>query len=203
MALTNEQKDKLRALKKDLSLSKVEEFVTALEAFLDAIGEDSSRDGLQETPFRFSKAMLEYTAGYNENPREHLRKTFDVDHKEMVIVKDIEFHSLCEHHLAPFYGVAHVGYIPNEKITGLSKIARLVEGYAKRLQVQERLTSQVADAMYEELEAQGVMVVIEASHYCMCGRGVKKAEARTITSAVRGAFEEAEVRNEFLTLIKD
>lgn len=202
MALTDEQKDKLRALKKDLSLSKVEEFVTALEAFLDAIGEDSSRDGLKETPFRFSKAMLEYTEGYNENPREHLRKTFDVDHKEMVIVKDIEFHSLCEHHLAPFYGVAHVGYIPNEKITGLSKIARLVDGYAKRLQVQERLTSQIADAMYEELEAQGVMVVIEAKHYCMCGRGVRKSTASTVTSAVRGEYENPEVRAEFLDLIK-
>lgn len=200
--LTEQQIKRLKDIKQDVSIQEVNEFAKALHEFLGTIGEDNNRDGLQETPFRFVKALLEYTEGYNENPNNHLHKTFDVNHDEMVIVKDIEFNSLCEHHLAPFYGVVHVGYIPNEKITGLSKIARLVEGYAKRLQVQERLNSQIADAMYEELEAQGVMVVIEAKHYCMCGRGVRKSTASTVTSAVRGEYENPEVRAEFLDLIK-
>lgn len=200
--LTDEQRQKLIKLKPDATFGEVVNLMYAMKDFFNVLGDDSDRDGLEETPFRFIKAMMEYTEGYNENPRKHLHKVFEVEHKEMVIVRNIEFNSLCEHHLAPFYGVAHVGYIPNEKITGLSKIARLVEGYAKRLQVQERLTSQIADAMFEELEAQGAMVVIDAKHYCMCGRGVRKSTASTITSAVRGEYEKPEVRAEFLDLIK-
>ncbi|RBN36584.1 GTP cyclohydrolase I FolE, partial [Priestia megaterium] len=119
--------------------------------------------------------FLEYTEGYREDPKAHLEKTFDVNHNELVLIRDIEFHSMCEHHFAPFFGVAHVGYIPDKKITGLSKIARTVEGYAKRFQVQERLTNEIADAIEEILEPKGVMVIIEAKHMCMCGRGIKKS----------------------------
>src|SRR5574342_512698 len=152
--------------------------LTQAHFFMDAVrdlvilcGDDPNRDGLEETPYRVLKAFLEYTEGYREDPKNHLLKTFDVSHRELILVKNIEFYSLCEHHFAPFYGVAHVGYIPNVKITGLSKIARLVEGYEKRFQVQERLTSQIAAAMEEVLEPQGTMVIIEAKHMCMCGRG--------------------------------
>lgn len=173
------------------------------KALISLSGDDFNRDGLQETPFRVLKAYLEYTEGYREDPAKHLRKTFDVDHNELVIVKDIEFNSLCEHHFAPFYGRVHIGYIPREKVTGLSKFGRMVDGYAKRFQVQERLTTQIANAINEELDALGVMVVMEAKHMCMCGRGVKKATSTTTTSAVRGDFKNnAQLRNEFLSLIK-
>lgn len=179
------------------------EALKGLTSLIWICGDNPTRDGLKETPFRAVKAFLEYTEGYTEDPKKHLRKTFEVDHDELVLVKDIEFHSLCEHHFAPFYGVAHVGYIPNEKITGLSKIARTVEGYAKRFQVQERLTSQIADALEEVLEPKGTMVVIEAKHMCMCSRGVKKSTAFTKTSAVRGVFaNESSARAEFLSLLK-
>jgi len=162
----------------------------AVRELLHAIGEDPAREGLRETPARVARAYAELTQGLRQSARDVLTTTFDIGHEEMVLVRDIELWSMCEHHLVPFTGVAHVGYIPAEtgKITGLSKLARLVDVYAKRPQVQERLTTQVADSLMEILEARGVIVVIEAEHLCMTMRGVKKAGARTITSAVRGAF---------------
>ncbi|MGF9755824.1 GTP cyclohydrolase I FolE [Microvirga sp. 0TCS3.31] len=162
----------------------------AVRELLYAIGEDPEREGLLETPARVARAYAELTQGLRQSPEDVLTTTFDIGHEEMVLVRDIELWSMCEHHLVPFTGVAHVGYIPAEtgKITGLSKLARLVDVYAKRPQVQERLTTQVADSLMEILEARGVIVVIEAEHLCMTMRGVKKAGARTITSAVRGAF---------------
>ncbi len=172
-------------------------------SLIKLVGDDPNRDGLKESPFRVIKAFAEYTEGYREDPKEHLRKQFDVDHNELVLVRDIEFHSMCEHHFAPFYGVAHIGYIPNKQITGLSKLARVAEGYAKRFQVQERLTNEIADAIVDVLDPLGVMVVIEAKHMCMCGRGVRKSGSSTTTSAVRGAFKnEPEARAEFLSLLK-
>lgn len=178
-------------------------FMEGVKDLIELCGDDPERDGLQETPYRVLKAFLEYTEGYRENPKTHLEKTFDVDHQELVLVKDIEFHSVCEHHFAPFFGVAHVGYIPNKKITGLSKIARMVEGYSKRFQVQERLTTQIASAIEEVLEAKGTMVVIESKHMCMCGRGIKKSSASTTTSSVRGVFAtNSDARAEFLSLLK-
>lgn len=183
-------------------LAKSEKIMDSFKDLIELCGDDPSRDGLQETPYRVLKAFLEYTEGYRENPKEHLEKMFEVEHRELVLVKDIEFYSMCEHHFAPFFGVAHVGYIPNEKITGLSKIARLVEGYAKRFQVQERLTNEIANAIVEVLEPQGVMVVIEAKHMCMCGRGIKKSNASTTTTAVRGLYaEKSDARLEFLALL--
>ena len=160
----------------------------AVRELLHAIGEDPEREGLLETPARVARAYAELTQGLRQSPRDVLTTTFDLGHEEMVLVRDIELWSMCEHHLVPFTGVAHVGYIPAEtgKITGLSKLARLVDVYAKRPQVQERLTTQVADSLMEILEARGVIVVIEAEHLCMTMRGVRKAGARTITSAVRG-----------------
>ncbi|MDN5746328.1 MAG: GTP cyclohydrolase I FolE [Nocardioidaceae bacterium] len=160
----------------------------AVRELLAAIGEDPDREGLQETPARVARAYAELTAGLRQQPEDVLTTTFDIGHEEMVMVRDIELWSMCEHHLVPFTGVAHVGYIPAEsgKITGLSKLARLVDVYAKRPQVQERLTTQVADALMRILGARGVIVVIEAEHLCMTMRGVRKAGARTITSAVRG-----------------
>ena len=158
--------------------------------------------GFEESPMRVLKAFLEYTEGYHEDPKKHLEKVFDVDHQELILVRDIEFYSMCEHHFAPFYGVAHVGYIPNEKVTGLSKIGRMVEGYAKRFQVQERLTNQIAEAMEEILQPQGTMVVVEAKHMCMCSRGVKKANSSTTTTSTRGIFKEQnDAKLEFLTLL--
>jgi GTP cyclohydrolase I len=162
----------------------------AVRELLAAIGEDPEREGLRETPARVARAYAELTQGIRQTAHDVLTTTFDIGHEEMVLVRDIELWSMCEHHLVPFTGVAHVGYIPAEsgKITGLSKLARLVDVYAKRPQVQERLTTQVADSLMEILEARGVIVVIEAEHLCMTMRGVRKAGARTITSAVRGTM---------------
>ena len=162
--------------------------VAAVRELLIAIGEDPEREGLRDTPERVARAYAALTLGLHQTPEEVLTTTFDIGHDEMVLVRDIELWSMCEHHLVPFTGVAHVGYIPNEsgKITGLSKLARLVDVFAKRPQVQERLTTQVADALVKILEPRGVIVVIEAEHLCMTMRGVRKAGARTITSAVRG-----------------
>lgn len=204
-AISDEQLNKLAKHNKDIysQQAEVEKVIDGLKSLINVCGDNYERDGLEETPFRVLKAHLEYTEGYRENPAAHLEKTFDVDHNELVIVKDIEFNSLCEHHFAPFHGRVHIGYIPNEKVTGLSKFGRLVDGYAKRFQVQERLTTQIANAIDEVLEAQGVMVVVEARHMCMCGRGIKKGTASTTTSGVRGRFQEsAQLRNEFLSLIK-
>ena len=185
------------------NLKKIEVAENGLEALLSLFGEDFNRDGLQDTPFRFIKAMGEHMAGYSENPTLHLEKTFDVDHNDLVLVKDIPFNSLCEHHLAPFVGKVHIAYIPNQKITGLSKFGRVVEGFAKRLQVQERLTQQIADTIEEVLEPQAVAVIIEAEHTCMSGRGIKKHGASTVTSTMRGLFKEnAPARGELLHLIK-
>jgi len=175
----------------------------AIQGLFELVGENAERDGLQDTPFRFVKALAEHTVGYREDPKLHLEKTFDVDHQDLVLVKDIPFNSLCEHHLAPFVGKVHIAYIPSDKITGLSKFGRVVEGYAKRLQVQERLTQEIADAIQEVLNPQAVAVIVEAEHTCMSGRGVKKHGATTVTSTMRGLFKEnASARAELLQLIK-
>ena len=162
----------------------------AVKEILAAIGEDPTRDGLLKTPARVARMYAEICGGLHQNPDEHLQTTFEAEHDEMVMVRDIPMYSLCEHHLAPFIGKAHVAYIPGTdgRVIGLSKFARLVDGYARRPQVQERLTSQIADAMQSSLDPKGVMVVIEAEHLCMSMRGVKQAGSTTVTSAVRGLF---------------
>lgn len=185
------------------SSRKLEDAELVLRELFGVMGEDAERDGLQDTPFRFVKALAEHTVGYREDPKLHLEKTFDVDHQDLVLVKDIPFNSLCEHHLAPFVGKVHIAYIPSDKITGLSKFGRVVEGYAKRLQVQERLTQEIADAIQEVLNPQAVAVIVEAEHTCMSGRGIKKHGATTVTSTMRGLFKEnASARAELLQLIK-
>lgn len=175
----------------------------AVRELLLAVGEDPDRDGLRDTPARVARAYAETFAGLYSDPREVLATTFDEGHEEMVVVKDIAVYSTCEHHLVPFHGVAHVGYIPNAdgRITGLSKIARLVDLYARRPQVQERLTSQVADALVEGLAPRGVLVVIECEHLCMSMRGVRKPGSRTVTSAVRGQMRDVATRAEAMSLI--
>ena len=169
----------------------VERAERAVRELLLAIGEDPDRDGLRRTPARVAAMYTEVLEGMHEDPRNHLTVSFEADHCEMVMVRDIAFASLCEHHMVPFIGRAHLAYIPGVagQITGLSKLARLVEGYARRLQVQERLTSQIAEALVEALEPQGVLVVVQAEHLCMSMRGIKKPGATTVTSAVRGLFE--------------
>ena len=177
----------------------------AVREFLIAIGEDPDREGLLETPSRVARACEEVFSGMHEDPASHLLKQFHEDqHEEMVIIRDIPFTSMCEHHLLPFVGKAHVAYIPRKgRITGLSKIARCVEGYARRPQVQERMTSQIADAIMRSLEPLGTLVVVEAEHSCMTARGIKKPGSLTITSAVRGSFQEDEkTRSEALSLFK-
>ncbi len=172
---------------------------------LDAIGEDPSREGLRRTPARVAAMFAELVAGYDEDPAEHLEVSFASDHEEMVMVKDIAFTSLCEHHIVPFIGRAHLAYIPGEegRVTGLSKLARLVEGYARRLQVQEELTSQIANAMERVLSPRGVLVVVEAEHLCMAMRGVRKTGTLTITSAVRGIFrDDPRTRIEAMTFVQ-
>ncbi len=166
----------------------------AVREILLAVGEDPDRDGLRDTPARVARAYAEQFAGLRGQPEDVLSTVFDAGHDEMVLVKDIEMYSTCEHHLTPFFGFAHVGYIPNEKgqITGLSKLARLVDLYARRPQVQERMTSQIANALMSVLEPRGVIVVIEAEHLCMSMRGVRKPGAKTVTSAVRGMFPDSD-----------
>ena len=175
----------------------------AVRELLIAVGEDPDREGLLQTPARVARAYQELLGGMRLAAEDVLTTTFDAGHEEMILVKDIELWSMCEHHLVPFTGVAHVGYIPNEngRITGLSKLARLVDVYAKRPQVQERLTTQVADAMMEILEARGAIVVIEAEHLCMTMRGVRKPGSKTVTSAVRGSMHRAATRAEAMSLI--
>ena len=169
---------------------------------LRLVGEDTDREGLQETPFRVAKSIQFLTQGYDHEPEEILKSAkFKEDYREMVIVKDIEIFSLCEHHLIPFVGKAHVAYIPNGYITGLSKIARVVEAYSRRLQVQERLTKQIKEAIQKTLNPLGVAVVIEAKHLCMAMRGIQKQNSVTTTSDFTGAFERAETRAEFISLI--
>lgn len=162
----------------------------AVKLLLEGIGEDAGREGLLETPDRIARMYSEIFTGMRENVREHLSKTFTVEKNELVLEKDIVFYSMCEHHMMPFYGKAHVAYIPDGRVVGLSKLARTVEVYARRLQIQERMTGQIADAIMEELKPQGVMVVLEAEHMCMTMRGVKKPGSKTVSIAVRGAFEQ-------------
>jgi len=175
----------------------------AVRELLIAIGEDPDREGLLETPARVARAYAELLAGMRMSAEDVLTTTFDAGHDEMILVRDIELWSMCEHHLVPFTGVAHIGYIPNKngRITGLSKLARLVDVYAKRPQVQERLTTQVADAMIDILEARGAIVVVEAEHLCMTMRGVRKPGSKTVTSAVRGSMHNAATRAEAMALI--
>jgi GTP cyclohydrolase I len=175
----------------------------AVRELLYAVGEDPDREGLRETPARVARAYAETFIGLHLEPADVLTTTFDLGHEEMVLVKDIEVYSTCEHHLVPFHGVAHVGYIPSEdgRITGLSKLARLVDLYARRPQVQERLTSQVADALMEHLEPRGAIVVFECEHLCMSMRGVRKPGSRTVTSAVRGQMRDVATRAEAMSLI--
>lgn len=175
----------------------------AIRDLLIAVGEDPERDGLRDTPARMGRAYREIFAGLFEDPADVVSTVFDIGHQELVLVKDIPMYSMCEHHLLPFHGVAHVGYIPDDdgRVTGLSKLARLVEGFARRPQVQERLTSQVADALTEKLGARGVIVVIEAEHMCMTMRGVRKPGSHTITSAVRGSLRDPATRAEAMSLI--
>ncbi|WP_277452797.1 GTP cyclohydrolase I FolE [Janibacter sp. DB-40] len=175
----------------------------AVREILIAVGEDPDRDGLVETPGRVARSYEEVFAGLHSDPAELLGTTFDIAHDELVIVRDIELYSTCEHHLVPFHGVAHVGYVPGKsgKVTGLSKLARLVDMFAKRPQVQERLTSQIADALVDHLDVGGVIVVVEAEHLCMSMRGVRKPGAKTITSAVRGQLRDATTRAEAMALL--
>lgn len=189
-----------RAISEPIDLARA---AAAVRELLIAIGEDPERDGLRDTPDRVARSYAEMFRGLREEPDDILSTTFDLGHDELVLVKDIEVYSTCEHHLVPFHGVAHVGYIPSRdgRITGLSKIARLVDVYAKRPQVQERLTTQVADAMVRVLQPRGVVVVIECEHLCMSMRGVRKPGARTVTSAVRGGLREPATRSEVMSLI--
>lgn len=176
----------------------------SVRMFLQAIGEDPDREGLRETPGRIAKMVKEVFSGMDEDPKEHLLRTFDENHEEMVLVSNIPLYSFCEHHLLPFFGKAHVAYIPRKgKVAGISKLARVVEGYSRRPQIQERLTGQIADAVMDKLNPYGVMVVIEAEHLCMTIRGANKPGARTTTSATRGIFRtETATRMEALSLIR-
>jgi GTP cyclohydrolase IA len=182
----------------------LERAAAAVRELLIAVGEDPDRPGLQDTPARFARAYAETFSGLGQDPYDVLATTFDEDHDELVLVKDIPMYSTCEHHLVPFHGVAHVGYIPGEdgRVTGLSKLARLVDIYARRPQVQERMTSQIADALNDILKPRGVLVVIEAEHLCMSMRGIRKPGSTTVTSAVRGIFRDnAPTRSEAMSLI--
>ena len=182
---------------------KTQQIVHHVEELLRLIGEDSAREGLKKTPTRVGEAMQFLTQGYQQDAEDILRGAlFEEDYRQMVVVKDIPFYSLCEHHLLPFFGKAHVAYIPNGKITGLSKIARVVDVFARRLQVQERMTTQIKDCIQQTLNPLGVMVVIEAEHLCMQMRGVQKPHAVTTTSDFTGAFNRAETREEFMNLIR-
>ncbi|SEG53370.1 GTP cyclohydrolase I FolE [Paenibacillus sp. UNC499MF] len=174
-----------------------------IREILRLIGEDPEREGLLDTPARVARMYEEIFAGYEADFHDVLGVTFDEQHEELVIIKDIVYYSQCEHHMAPFFGKIHVGYIPSGKIAGLSKFARLVEAITRKLQVQERITSQIANTLDEVLEPHGVMVVVEGEHLCMCSRGVKKPGSKTVTSAVRGSFRtDSALRAEFLSLIK-
>ena len=180
-----------------------EQIKTNYEDIVHLLGEDKEREGLLKTPERAAKAMKFLTEGYEKDPKQILQSAmFEEDYNEMVIVKDIELYSLCEHHLLPFFGKAHIAYIPNGRIVGLSKLPRVVDVFSRRLQVQERLTEQILDCIYNTLEPVGVAVVIEASHMCMMMRGVQKQNSTTTTSGFRGAFKETDTRNEFLNLIQ-
>ena len=173
----------------------------AVAEILVAIGEDPNREGLKDTPERVARMYEELTAGYHDNASEHLSRTFDESRGELVLEKDIAFSSMCEHHLMPFFGKVHIAYIPNGKVVGLSKLARVVEVYCRRLQLQERMNAEIADAIWQELSPKGVFVIVEAEHTCMTARGIKKVGSKTVTMAVRGDFSE-ELKNQVLALIK-
>ena len=180
-----------------------EKIETAVRMLLEGMGENPDREGLRETPKRVARMYEEIYGGMTEEARSHLSRTFSVEHNEMVVEKDIVFYSTCEHHLMPFYGKAHVAYIPDGKVVGLSKLARTVEVYARRLQIQEQMTGQIADAVMEYLKPQGVMVLVEAEHMCMTMRGVKKPGSRTITSAARGVFaKQTALQERFFRMLK-
>ena len=196
--------DELRQLREVLEVPKGQEWEATVRLLLRLIGEDPTREGLRRTPLRVKKALQFLTSGYRQDPAKILRRSFrDIKHDEMIVVKDIDFFSLCEHHLVPFFGKCHVAYVPGKRIIGLSKIPRLVDAFARRLQVQEQLTTQIAEALNEHLKPLGVACVIEASHLCLMMRGVQKQNARAVTSAMLGAFRTSEkTRGEFLTLIR-
>ena len=180
-----------------------EKIKKAVELLLEGIGEDKTREGLVDTPERIARMYEEICEGYSQNPSQILSKVFTVPDSEMVIEKDITFYSLCEHHMMPFFGKAHIAYLPKGKVVGISKLARTVEVYAKRLQVQERMGGQIADAIMENLSPEGVMVVLEAEHTCMTMRGVKKPGSKTVTVATRGAFAvNADLREQFYSLLR-
>lgn len=180
-----------------------EKIKEAVKLLLEGIGEDVNREGLKETPDRIARMYEEIYGGMEESAKEHLSKVFSVEHNEMVVEKDIVFYSTCEHHLMPFYGKAHVAYIPNGKVVGLSKLARTVEVFARRPQIQEQMTGQIADAMMEYLAPQGVMVMVEAEHMCMTMRGIKKPGSKTVSIATRGSFEDNELlQNRFFQMVR-
>lgn len=180
-----------------------EKIKEAVRLLLEGIGEDVSREGLVDTPDRIARMYAEIFSGMEEDAKQLLSKTFSVDNSEMVLEKDIVFYSMCEHHMMPFFGRVHVAYIPKDKVVGLSKLARTVEVYAKRLQIQERMTGQIADAVMEHLEPYGVMVVVEAEHMCMTMRGVKKPGSKTVSIAVRGVFaDNAVLQNQFFQMLR-
>lgn len=183
--------------------ARIERISGAVQTLLEELGEDVEREGLLDTPKRYAKAMLYFTKGYQTNIMDDVinNAVFEEDHDEMVIVRDIEIYSLCEHHLVPFFGKVHIGYIPNKKVLGLSKLARLAEMYARRLQVQERLTKQIAMSLSDILKPLGVAVVIEATHMCMVSRGIQKTGSSTVTSCMLGCFRAHRTREEFLSLL--
>ena len=196
--------DELRRLQEVLEVPAGQEWEATVKLLLRLIGEDPRREGLRRTPLRVKKALQFLTAGYRQDPKKILARAFtQVKHDEMVVVKDIDFFSLCEHHVLPFFGKCHVAYVPNKKIIGLSKIPRLVDAFARRLQVQEQLTTQIANALDDHLQPLGVACVIEASPLCLMMRGVQKQNARAVTSSMLGAFRSSDkTRTEFLTLIR-
>jgi GTP cyclohydrolase I len=195
--------DEFRRLQQALEIPSNKEWESTIRLLLRLIGEDPNRDGLKRTPLRVARSLQFLTSGYRQEPSKILRRCFKVKQDEMVIVKDIDVFSLCEHHLLPFIGKCHVAYMPKDRVIGLSKIPRLVDCFARRLQVQERLTSQIAEALNEHLKPMGVACVIEASHLCMIMRGVQKQNARAVTSSMLGVFRTSDkTRTEFLTLIR-
>ncbi|MCR4930353.1 MAG: GTP cyclohydrolase I FolE [Lachnospiraceae bacterium] len=173
-----------------------------VKLLLEGIGEDIDREGLKDTPDRIARMYTEIYAGYEDDASTHLSKRFHVDNNDIVLEKNIVFYSTCEHHMMPFYGVAHIAYIPNNEVVGISKLARTLEVYARRLQIQEKLTDEVADSIFSELNAKGVMVVIEAEHMCMTMRGIKKPGSKTVTMSCRGLFEKEEYKNRFFDLLR-
>jgi len=180
-----------------------EKVETAIRLLLEGIGEDPDREGLVETPSRIARMFEEIYGGMDEDARDHLAKQFTVENNEMVVEKDITFYSTCEHHLLPFYGKAHIAYIPNGKVVGLSKLARTVDVYARRAQIQERMTAEIADALVESLNPKGIMVMVEAEHMCMTMRGIRKPGSQTMTTVVRGAFkEDPELQRAFMQMVK-